>query len=210
MENIQKVLVLAPHTDDGEIGCGGTIAGFIRKKKEVYYAAFSIAEDSIPEGLPKDILATEVTKATNELGIKKEKLLIYKYRVRRFARSRQEILENLVALNREIHPDLVLMPSIHDLHQDHFTIANEGLRAFKKTSILSYEIPWNNLNFSTQCYVTLTEDDLQRKIDALNCYESQKFRSYFSEAFIRSLAVTRGTQIGDKYAEVFEVVRWKL
>ena len=100
------------------------------------------------------------------------------------------------------------MPSLNDLHQDHTTIAQEGLRAFKKTSILGYELPWNNLNFSTQCFVKITELNLDRKLKALSCYESQKFRDYASEEYIRSLARTRGTQIGKKYAEVFEVIRW--
>jgi len=42
----------------------------------------------------------------------------------------------------------------------------------------------------------------------LSCYVSQRSKSYCSEEFIRSLAMIRGTQIGQKYAEVFEVVRW--
>ncbi len=43
-ESFQRILVLAPHTDDGEFGCGGSIAKFIEAGKEVFYAAFSTAE----------------------------------------------------------------------------------------------------------------------------------------------------------------------
>ena len=46
MNNINKILILAPHTDDGEFGCGASIAKFIKEDKEVYYAAFSLAEES--------------------------------------------------------------------------------------------------------------------------------------------------------------------
>ena len=155
MENIYTVLVLGPHTDDGEFGCGGTIARFIEEGKDVYYATFSCAEESVPPGLPRDILLKEVKAASNILGIKKDNLLIYRYRVRRFAHHRQEILEDLVKLNRDLKPDLVLMPSNHALHQDHFTIATEGLRAFKFTSILGYEMPWNNIVFTTTSFVYL-------------------------------------------------------
>ena len=205
-----KVLVLAPHTDDGELGCGGTIARFVDLGAKVYYAAFSIAEASVIPPFPPNVLETEVKAATAKLGIASSCLLVYKYAVRRFAAYRQEILEDLVTLNREIQPDLVLMPPTHDLHQDHTTVANEGLRAFKQTSILCYELPWNNLNFATQCFASLSAAELQRKVDALECYESQKHRKYLSGDFVRALALTRGVQIGQPYAEAFEVVRWVL
>lgn len=204
----KNILVLAPHTDDGEFGCGASIAKFIAENNNVYYAAFSLAEESVPPPYPKNILEIEVKKATHILGIEPDNLLLYKYKVRNFAHFRQDILEDLVELNRKLKPDLVFMPSINDLHQDHTTIASEGLRAFKKTSILAYELPWNNLNFSTQCFISFDENFLSQKIEALKCYESQSSRNYASEEFIRSLAITRGTQIGTKYAEVFEVIRW--
>lgn len=208
MNDKNIILVLAPHTDDGEFGCGASIAKFIGQGKEVYYAAFSLAEESVPPPFPKNILESEVKAATRELGIKPENLLLYKYRVRHFAYHRQEILEDLVQLNKKIKPDLVFMPCLQDLHQDHSTIAMEGLRAFKRTSILGYEIPWNNMNFSTQCFITFDEKHLNKKLKALDCYNSQKGRFYASAEFIKSLAITRGAQIGSKYAEVFEVIRW--
>ena len=133
-----KVLVIAPHTDDGEFGCGGSITKFIEAGTEIYYAAFSLAEESVPPQFPKNILETEVKAATTELGIKSDHLLLFKYQVRHFAEHRQSILEDLVKLNYDLQPDLVFMPSLHDLHQDHSTVAIEGLRAFKKTSILAY------------------------------------------------------------------------
>ena len=210
MNNKNIILILAPHTDDGEFGCGASIAKFVEQGKEVYYAAFSLAEESVPVQFPKNILETEVKAATKELEIKPENLLLYKYKVRHFAYYRQEILEDLVKLNKKVKPDLVFMPCLQDLHQDHSTIAMEGLRAFKRTSILGYEIPWNNMNFATQCFITFDEEHLNKKLKALDCYNSQKGKNYASEEFIRSLARTRGTQIGVKYAEVFEVIRWIL
>lgn len=203
-----RILVLAPHTDDGEFGCGGTIAKFADAGTEIYYAAFSLAEESVPPPFPKNILETEVKAATKELGIKPDHLLLYKYQVRHFATHRQSILEDLVKLSQDLKPDLVLMPSLQDVHQDHSTVAMEGLRAFKKNSILAYEMPWNNINFSTQSFIKLTEENIERKIMALKCYNSQKSKMYASDEFIKSLAITRGTQIGVKYAEVFEVIRW--
>jgi N-acetylglucosamine malate deacetylase 1 len=206
----KRILILAPHTDDGEFGCGASISRFIQEGAEVYYAAFSLAEESVPEPYPKNILEIEVKAATKILGIKEDHLLLFKYQVRHFEYHRQEILEDLFKLNLELSPDLVFLPSLNDLHQDHTTIAREGLRAFKKTSILSYEMPWNNLNFQTQAFVFFDEYHLEQKILALDCYNSQKGRNYATREFIKSLAITRGTQIGTRYAEVFEVIRWIL
>jgi len=208
MMDKQRILILAPHTDDGEFGCGGTISKFIKEGKEVYYAAFSTASDSVPEGFPENILEVEVKKATKKLGIPEGNVIVYKYEVRKLNYFRQEILEELTKLKKDICPELVFMPSTRDLHQDHSTVAIEGIRAFKMSTILGYEVPWNNMDFHTQAFVRLQEQHIKKKIEALLEYKSQQHRSYASENFIRSLAVTRGTQIAAEFAEVFEVVRW--
>lgn len=208
LEKIQRVLVLAPHTDDGEFGCGGTISRFIQEGKEVYYAAFSTAEESVPDGFPKNILESEVTEATKTLGIPASNLFIYNFRVRKLNYDRQAILEQLIKLKRELNPELVFMPSANDIHQDHHTISMEGVRAFKQVSIFGYELPWNNITFHTQAFYKLDKSHIQQKIDALQAYKSQGGKAYATADFNWSLAKTRGVQIGTSYAEAFEVIRW--
>lgn len=202
------VLVLAPHTDDGELGCGATIARLVQEGHDVWYAAFSACELSVPSHLPKDILITEVKKATQVLGIAPERLILFNYEVRTFNYHRQDILQNLIDLRKKIQPQLVFIPSLNDLHQDHQTIAHEALRAFKETALLSYELPWNNLSFNTTFFFKATEEQLETKARALACYESQQHRPYANRDFIFSLGRTRGVQINAPFAEVFEVVRW--
>ncbi|MFT6908676.1 MAG: LmbE family N-acetylglucosaminyl deacetylase [Oleiphilaceae bacterium] len=203
-----NVLVLAPHTDDGELGAGGVIAKLIEEGAAVTYAAFSTAEESVPDYLPKDILKKEVKAATEKLGIESNKLLIFNYQVRKLNYARQEILEELIEIRKKSNYDLVLMPSLKDIHQDHATIAQEGLRAFKNTTVLGYELIWNNLSFDTTSFVKLEPRHIRSKYEALQCYQSQADRAYMSEEFIFALAKTRGVQIGADYAESFEVVRW--
>lgn len=208
LSKFKNVYVLAPHTDDGELGAGGTIAKLIELGANVYYFAFSTAGTSVPKGFPEDVLKTEVLRATCKLGIKKENVIIYDYEVRKLGYARQEILEDLIKKRKELTPDLVLMPSLNDIHQDHSTIANEGLRAFKNTTVLGYELIWNNLTFNTTSFIKLEKKHVQTKCDALKEYVSQGSRDYMSEEFIFSLAKTRGVQIGANYAESFEVIRW--
>lgn len=204
----RKILVLAPHTDDGEFGCGGTIHKFASQGDEVFYAAFSSCQISVPAGFPDDILITEVKKATFKLGIKPENLILFDYEVRTMNYHRQDILDDLIKLRETIKPDLIFMPSINDMHQDHKTIAEEGIRAFKFHSILAYEMPWNNISFTTSSFVKLSTENITAKVEALKEYESQAKRPYANEEFVRSLATTRGVQIGAKYAEAFDVIRW--
>ena len=208
MTQYKKVLILSPHTDDGEFGCGATITKLIEDGSEVYYAAFSACEQSVLPEFPKDILTKEVKAATQILGIKPQNLILFKYDVRTFNYHRQAILDDIIKLKNEIQPDLVFTPSVNDIHQDHATISNEAVRAFKFTSILCYELPWNNFNFTTTCFFKLTEHHVLNKVNALKEYKSQAHRSYADEDFIRSLARIRGVQIGAQYAEVFEMVRW--
>jgi len=208
ISKIKNALVLAPHTDDGELGAGGTITKLLENGTNITYVAFSTAEESVPDGLPKDILKTEVKEATKRLGI--QNLIIYNYQVRKLNYKRQEILENLIELKKTNNFDLVLLPSLKDIHQDHSTIANEGVRAFKGITILGYELIWNNLSFDTQCFVKLEKSHIKNKVNALKAYKSQGFRDYLSEEFIFSLAKARGVQIGASYAESFEVIRLTL
>lgn len=208
LADFQKVLVLAPYTDDGEFGCGGSIGKWAGEEREVYYAVFSSAEKSVPQGMPKDILEKEVREATRVLGIVPGNLILFKYPVREFPNYRQKILEDMVRLGNELNPELVLLPSTNDTHQDHQTISQEGFRAFKKISMVGYEMPYNNLNFSTNLFVVLEEEHVSKKVQALKCYKSQARKIYATPDFIRGLARVRGTQIGVKYAEAFEVICW--
>ena len=208
--NFKRVLVLAPHTDDGELGCGGTIAKFCEQQMDVFYVAFSAAEESVPPGFPSDTLRREVQEATRVLGISPDKLLVLNYKVRELEYHRQKVLDDIIRFRHDIDPDLILIPTLDDLHQDHQVVANEAIRAFKHKSVLGYELPWNSITFNARAFVPLDEQQLNKKISALKCYETQAHRPYVSEEFIRSEARVRGVQIGVKWAEAFDVMRFML
>ncbi|MES2628596.1 MAG: PIG-L deacetylase family protein [Bacteroidota bacterium] len=205
----QRVLVLAPHTDDAEFGCGGTIAKLVAQQNEVYSVAFSACQQSVLKDFPSDILVTEVKEASTVLGIPKDRLILLDYEVRTFNYRRQELLDDILKIKKEIDPQVIFIPVLNDLHQDHATIANEALRAFKFANIFGYELPWNNLVFRTSAFSILSEADVAKKVEAVNKYRSQAHRGYANEEFIRSLARVRGVQINEQYAECFELIRFK-
>ena len=207
MNLAKRILVLAPHTDDGELGCGATIALALEQGATVNYVAFSSAADSLPPGTPPDQLVVEVRAATQLLGIPPERLIVEDYTVRRLNEHRQQILERLIELRESLCPQLVFLPSRQDLHQDHATVTQEALRAFKHTTMLGYELPWNNLSFRADAFVRFGEPHLARKLEALRAYRTQVDRNYMRPEFTRALATVRGTQAGGGYAECFEGIR---
>lgn len=208
-----KILVLSPHTDDAELGCGGSIIKFLSNGDEIYWIVFSTAEDSLPDNLPKNTLREEFINVVQSLNLSCDNYSICNFKVRYLHEHRQQILDKLIEIRRSFDPDLVIGPSVNDLHQDHHVVANEMTRAFKTTSsIISYELPWNHVIFNTQLFVKLKGNHIQKKCDLLKNYKSQilKNRPYFSKEYIYGIGKTRGIQCNSEYAEAFEVVRWMI
>ncbi len=203
-----NVLVLSPHTDDGELGAGATINRLLREGHHIQWVVFSTCEESLPKG-QENLLKEEFIKSMKILGI--EDYFIENYKVRRIHEKRQDVLELLIKIRKKFQPNLVIGQSTKDWHQDHQVINNEMIRAFKTTSsIIGYELPWNHVEFETKMFFKLKEEDLTAKIKALKEYQSQveKKRIYFKEAYIKGLATVRGTQCNEHYAEAFEVIKW--
>jgi LmbE family N-acetylglucosaminyl deacetylase len=211
--NLKKILIISPHTDDAELGAGGSIAKFLEKGNDVYWVVFSTAEESLPPDLPKDTLKNEFLNVIEDLGIKHDRIELLNYKVRYLNNYRQEILEKLYEIKKIFGPNLVITPSLHDFHQDHQIVANETIRAFKTSaSIINYEMPWNQTTFSTNLFIKLKSKHIEKKLNLLGNYKSQleKKREYFTKEYIFGLAKVRGVQCNSKYAEAFEVIRWMI
>lgn len=192
-----RVLALSPHTDDIEFACGGSISKWKKEGAEIHAVSFSCGSAD----------KEEFFKASNSLGVN---ATLLDYPVRNFSSHRQSILDSLIKLEKDIKPSLVLIPASTDTHQDHQVIREEGFRAFKRHSLLGYEMPQNNLSFQTNLFVKLDRDDIVAKCEALSCYRSQANRPYISKEFIEGLARVRGMQAGCEFAESYEVMRWML
>jgi len=192
-----RVLALSPHTDDAELGAGGTLSKLKRAGANITIFSFSA---------PREVNKKEFEASTALLDA--NSIEIFDFETRRFLSSRQDILQLLYDYDQENSPDLVLTPSTNDLHQDHQVVTEEAMRAFKSSTILGYELPWNNIHFDQNCFVKLEHADIEMKLEMLGKYESQiGRRDYFEEDYLRGLLRTRGVQIGSQFAEGFEVIR---
>jgi len=85
----------------------------------------------------------------------------------------------------------------------------EGMRAFKHLTVLGYELPWNNITFDAQAFMSLERKHIDIKFNTMQCYESQTAlgRTYFEREFLEGWARMRGIQIKVPFAEAFELMR---
>jgi LmbE family N-acetylglucosaminyl deacetylase len=203
----KHILVLSPHPEDGELGCGGTMVRLLESGCNIYYVAFTIAEKSTHPPFPPDAQRHEMGKALDILGIRKSNIIVKNWEVRKFPEYRQEILEYMITLRKDIRPDLVFCHSRDDSHQDHQVITSESIRAYKQSSILGYELPWNNFHFRSDYFVELTKQHVEKKARAIESYQSRSYRPYLDRKKIFNWMGMRGMQVEADYAECFEVIR---
>jgi LmbE family N-acetylglucosaminyl deacetylase len=183
------------------LGCGGTIAKLIEKGWGVHVIYFSAVSDRYPD------LVDEAAKSGSILGVTHE---VLEFHTRHFPRDRQDILQALYDRSKAKQYDVVLTPTTTDIHQDHAVVTSEAKRAFRDCTLLGYELPWNNLSVSLNCFIPLEERHVKKKILALDCYNSQKHNPYFNEKFFRSVVKMRGIQLSCPYAEGFETIKVRL
>ncbi|MBI4368979.1 MAG: PIG-L family deacetylase [Elusimicrobia bacterium] len=198
----KTILALSAHTDDAELGMGATLARYAESGHVIYYAAFTQAPSRHGHDPKKELF-----KAASALGLPKNRVILHNFERRQFNNSRQEILQIMCDLEKQLYPTMVFVPSRSDTHQDHEVISREAFRAFKYYSILGYELPWNTIAFESQAFMSLDRKDVNKKIKAIKAYQSQNEKPYAQPDFIESWARMRGATIGERYAETFEVIR---
>lgn len=191
-----STLVISCHTDDIELAAGGTIS----KLSNVYGYCPTLYHD-YGQGFKT---WEECICSWGVLNIKKVGGDSHNAR----EINRQVLLDQLIRIKNTLKPTLVITHGSMDTHQSHQVVYQESVRAFKNTSILGFNHPWNCVNGTKDNYFSiLTERNVEKKLQALSCYESQKNRMYFNPDYQKSLLTTTGSLIGEQYAEAFEIIR---
>ncbi len=196
-----KVIAIAPHIDDVELGAGATIH-HLNKDNQVYYVGLSL-----PPLIDSHTFMEEFQESSRILGLDKDRIILRNFNPRNLFDARGDILQLFFDLSKDLKPDLVLIPNSQDIHQSHEVVFAEARRAFKYTTILGYELPWNSLDFSMDVFITVDRKDVEAKVAAINAYRTQKDRIFFANDIVGDLARVRGKQIGREYAECFELTR---
>lgn len=196
----RPVLVLSPHPDDAELGCGGTIARLCADGFTVHIVHMSLwelGEEAMASALKLGASCVWVSSTAEECRPK----------VREFPKVRQQLLEHFVRLRDTYNPGCIFTPATTDVHQDHQTVTEEAYRAFRHRTILGYYEPWNTPKMEPSVFVTLSGEMVRRKLEALEQYQSQRHRLYFGEASQQAILRMWGLQCATTWAESFELVR---
>jgi LmbE family N-acetylglucosaminyl deacetylase len=141
------------------------------------------------------------------LGVPAEKVIVGTFETRRFQQFRQEILEYMLKIRNSFNPDIVFVHTRADLHQDHSTVTEEGLRAFRGTTVLGYDVIRSSYGFFPHFLVEVNESDVNAKIRALNAYHTYADKYYFDPELTRSILVKNGALAERKFAEGFDILR---
>ncbi len=196
-----RVLCLGAHSDDIEIGCGGTLLSLLdnNHQVDVRWVVFSASEERSREAK---------ASAAAFLAQAHEKVVALKnYRDGFFPFIGAAIKDEFEQLKEEFQPDVVFTHFRDDRHQDHRLISDLTWNTFRKHLILEYEIPKYDGDFGQpNVFVPLTDTICQRKIALLlACFASQREKPWFDEQTFRAVLRLRGMEANapGRYAEAF-------
>lgn len=198
----KKVLFIGAHPDDIELGAGALIH-HILPMCNVTCVTFS---DNQKNPQLKNVLS-EHYKSMEVLGVLRENVIVEKFETRLMPEHRQEILEYLLKLRRELRPDIIFTHSEQDIHQDHNAITREALRAYRGITMLGFDVVRSSHGFFPNFFVEVTKDDVNAKLNALMQYTTYQDKYYFEADLLHATMVRHGALAEKPFAEGFDIMR---
>lgn len=198
----KRVLFLGAHPDDIELGCGALLHHIVHQTEVL---CVTLSDNQKNPDLKN--VKQEHYEALAVLGVPEEKIVFGPFTTRVFPDARQEILEYFLKLRRDFAPDLIFVHSKQDIHQDHLTMTEEALRAFRGITVLGFDVVRSSYGFFPHFLVEVNEEDVNKKIEALSRYETYRDRYYFNSELIRSIMIRHGALAECPFAEGFDILR---
>jgi LmbE family N-acetylglucosaminyl deacetylase len=199
LENAKKLLFLGAHSDDIEIGCGGTILGLTKKNPglEIVWVVFSANGSRQREARASAQLFLK--------GVSESRIVFHKFRNSCFPAQRELIKKSFETLKRSFEPDIVFTHYREDRHQDHSLLSDLTWNTFRDHFIVEYEIPKYDGDLGIpNLFVPLDEAVCRRKAQHLcRIFGTQTTKHWFSEDTFLALMRLRGIECASKYAEAF-------
>jgi LmbE family N-acetylglucosaminyl deacetylase len=198
---IRRILCLGAHSDDIEIGCGGTILRLTREnpKLEFFWVVFGAGAMRKREALRSARLFLESAKSS--------RVVVKNFRDSFFPYQGKAIKEYFVSIAKRFSPDLIFTHYRDDLHQDHRVVSDLTWNHFRDHFVLEYEIPKYDGDLgSPNFFVALDETTCKKKSQyLLSCFRSQTGKSWFTEDTFKALLRLRGVEssAASGYAEAF-------
>jgi len=198
----KRVLFLGAHPDDIELGCGALLNRIVTQTDVL---CVTLSDNQKNPDLLK--VKSEHHSAMEILGVPSDRVVLGPFTTRVFPDSRQEILEYFLKLRKEFKPDLIFTHSRQDVHQDHNTMTDEALRAFRGITVLGFDVVRSSYGFFPHFLVEVSEENVNKKIEALAQYHTYQDRYYFNAELTRSIMVRHGALAEAAFAEGFDILR---
>jgi LmbE family N-acetylglucosaminyl deacetylase len=196
---LKKILCVGAHSDDIEIGMGGTLLELIRKipDLEICWVVFSGPGPRADEARrsAEDFLA----------GVKTKHVKVGPFRVSYFPSQWAEIKDWFEGVKAEFEPDLVFTHYREDRHQDHRVLGELAWNTFRNHLVLEYEIPKYDGDLGTpNVFVPVSDEVSLEKVRLLTKhFQTQANKHWFSDDLFLSLMRIRGVECASRYAEAF-------
>ena len=196
-----KILCLGAHSDDIEIGCGGTMLRLLShySNLEVYWVVFSSGRMREREARTSAALFLKQART--------QKVVVKNFRDGFFPYEGAQIKEFFEEIKKEVSPDLIFTHYRTDRHQDHRTISDLTWNSWRQHLILEYEIPKYDGDLgSPNCFVPLTQEICSQKIRYIcEVFQTQSNKSWLTEDTFQALLRLRGVECAarEKFAEAF-------
>lgn len=195
------ILCLGAHSDDIEIGCGGTILFLTHRNPDltVHWVVLSAPGE---RGREASVGAERFLKKA-----KTRNVVLKEFKDGYFPYAGSEIKELFEELKKTVTPDLIFTHYRKDRHQDHRLVSDLTWNTFRDQAILEYEIPKYDGDLGIpNCFVPLSEQIVREKIDVLtSVFGTQRGKHWFDEELFRSLLRIRGVESAARHAEAFHV-----
>jgi LmbE family N-acetylglucosaminyl deacetylase len=199
--NTYQVLCLGAHSDDIEIGCGGTLLKLAADARNViiHWVVFSANQERRQEA--HDSAGAFLANVANST------IVLHRFRDGFLPYAGIELKECFERLKHECSPDLILTHYRNDLHQDHRTVSEMTWNTFRNHLILEYEIPKYDGDFgSPNVFVPLDINICQMKIQYIFKYfKTQRDKHWFSHELFAAILRLRAMEasVTGGYAEAF-------
>ncbi len=198
----RRLCFIGAHPDDIELGCGALIAHVV---KQTDVLCVTLSDNQKNPQLTN--VVHEHRDSMKRLGVPDQNVIVGPFETRRFPHARQEILEYFIDINRTYRPEIVFVHTKADIHQDHATITEEALRAFRGLTMLGFDVIRSSYGFFPSFLVEVNEEDVQAKLDALACYKTYESKYYFNPEITRATLIRHGALAERQYAEGFDILR---
>jgi LmbE family N-acetylglucosaminyl deacetylase len=199
--NVKSLLCLGAHSDDIEIGCGGTVLKLAESNPglAVHWVVFSATGER--GGEAKEAAARFLARAASKA------VELHQFRDGYFPSEHAKIKTYFEELKSKVEPDVIFTHTRADLHQDHRAVCELTWNTFRDHLILEYEVPkWDGDLGSPNVFVPLDEKHAEEKVAILmECFATQRGKRWFDAETFEALMRLRAMECNSlsRRAEAF-------